>query len=821
MSKEEILAKVFLLDALYHIDCGYDYRVPSTLLQQVKVGAFVLVPFGGGNRRQIGIVWELQAIPVKEEGRPYKPVIAVLDEQLCLNAGMLGLCAYLKEHTFCTVGDAVKAVLPTCAFSKWEEYYERTEKRQPEKLSQRQILILRAVEEGDVSQSLLRAKFGAGVVRDIEQLLQDGLLVQTLQWKEQNRKYITRYYPNFESEALTAYLTDEGKLKSPKQQYALQMLLENPGMTSEELRGAGASTVSVKALIEKGMVRIEKSDLFRNPYEATETVCPTPVQLNQEQQAAYDALYSLYQTGEAKAALLYGVTGSGKTQVIRAMMDRVLADGKQVILMVPEIALTPQTMRIFLACYGNRTAVLHSGLSHGERYDAWRRMKKGEVDICIGTRSAVFAPFERLGMIIMDEEQEHTYKSDANPKFHARDVARFRCAHQKALMLLASATPSLESYHKAQSGAYTLVSLTKRYGDAHLPDTTIVDLRRELREGNRNPLGSVLSDAVAQTKADGNQTILFLNRRGYHASMTCPSCAEVVLCPHCSVALTFHKGRGNHGQLRCHYCGYRMDVPKTCPSCGQEKLIFHGYGTQQVEAALGETHPDLSVLRMDADTTVSKFAYEEMIERFRQKKADLLLGTQMVTKGHDFPDVTLVGVLNADQSLYLDDYRANEKTFSLLTQVIGRAGRGKQYGRAMIQTLHPDHPILQLAAEQDYDTFYQNEIALRKAMTFPPFCDLAVLHCVGKVEIELLEFTKKLFSYMKEFLQSDFKDVKVAIFGPMEAPLYKVNDKYRLRMVLKCRMNARTREWMRAVLRRAGDMTKKISVSVDVNPSAT
>ncbi len=817
----EVLATVFLLDATYWMDKGYDYRVPEPIREEIQPGVFVLVPFGGGNRRQLAVVWDLREIPVKEGGYYYKPVLAVLDRQLQLNEEMRRLCAYLKEHTFCTVGDAVKAVLPACAFSKWEEYYARTTIPLPEKLPQRQILILRAVEEGDVAQRVLRGRFGAPVIRDLESLVNAGYLRRTLLWKEQNRKYLLRFYLAVELEDLLRYTEGDLKLRSKKQIEVLQTIADNPGMSLDEIHSMGLSENSLKTLVQKGILRTEKQELYRTPYDAPEVCEPSPLQLNEEQQAAYDTLLSLYLIHMPRAALLYGVTGSGKTQVIRAMMDRVLADGKQVILMVPEIALTPQTMRIFLNCYGKRVTVLHSGLSLGERYDAWRKMKNGEVDICIGTRSAVFAPFDRLGLIVMDEEQEHTYKSDSNPKFHARDVARLRCTHQKALLLLASATPSIESYYKTESGSYTLIPLTHRYGDAALPDTNIVDLRNELRQGRRDPVGTVLAEALRETKADGNQSILFLNRRGYHATLTCPSCAEPLLCPHCSVALTYHRGGGTRGQLRCHYCGYRIEVPKNCPSCQYEHLVFQGFGTQQVEESLCSKNQDLKVMRMDADTTVSKFAYDEMLDGFRKGNADVLLGTQMVTKGHDFPNVTLVGVLNADQSLYLNDYRSNEKTFSLLTQVIGRAGRGKQYGRAIIQTCHPDHPILQLAASQDYEAFYRSEIALRKAMVFPPFCDLAVLFCAGKVEVELLEFTKKLFSYMKEFLEQDFKDVKVAIFGPMEAPLYKVNDKYRLRFVIKCRMNQRTREWMREVLKRAGEMTKKISVSVDINPSST
>lgn len=813
----EHLARVHLLDALYHLDKAYDYRLTDDLVDKVQVGDFVLVPFGGGNRRQIGLVTEIVKEPPKPNGFVYKPVFDVLDEAIRFNAEMLRICAYMKEHTFCTIGDAAKTLLPPCAFSKWEERYERTEKALYPTMNERTLSLLRQVEEGVDTLSGLQTVFGGGVSKELAALVKDGYLRYTWLWKEQNRKYVRRFFLNVDRETLLSLLGGEQKLRSEKQIQALQLVAENAGLTEKELCGLGVSAYSLKSLLEKGYVSAEKAEQMRNPYAVEDACEQKPVRLNAEQKGAYERLCTLLHSGRAQAALLHGVTGSGKTQVIRAMMDEILKEGRQVILMVPEIALTPQTVRIFLSCYGKRTAVLHSGLSEGERLDAWRRIKRGEVDICIGTRSAVFAPFTRLGMIVLDEEQEHTYKSDSNPKFHARDIARLRCAHQGALLLLASATPSLESYYKAQQGIYNLVTLKQRYGGATLPDTQIIDLRTEAKSGRISPIGRVLEDAVSLTHEDGNQSILFLNRRGYHSFLSCPSCGEVVVCPHCSVSLTYHKGYLS--QLRCHYCGYRREVPKTCHACGYEHLSFLGYGTQQAEEALGEALPELSVLRMDADTTVSKFSYEEMIDRFRNEKSDVLLGTQMVTKGHDFPKVTLVGVLNADQSLYLNDYRANERTFSLLTQVIGRAGRGDQHGRALIQTYQPDHPVLRLAAEQDYEAFYEKEIALRRATVFPPFCDLVSLTCSGKTEVEVMEVARHLLAYMKELIAGEYAAVKVVIYGPQEAPVYKMNDKYRLRFILKCKMNAATRKWMHLLLIRAGELTKKVSVSVDVNPN--
>ncbi len=818
----EQLAKVHLLDALYHMDKAYDYRIPAHLIEKIHIGDFVLVPFGGGNRRQIGVIFDLPQQSLMTNGFQYKPLFSVLDEEIRLNSEQIRLCHYLKEHTYCTIGDAIKAIMPACAFSKWIERYACSDKEPSQDLSLRTLSILRQVAEGNDTLAQLKTMFGAGVVNDLQTLVGQGYLQHTLLWKEQNRKYIKRVYLTKPHMFLLTYLEGNQKLRSSKQIHALQTVIEQEGLTPKELMTLGVSESSIKTLVQKGLLEIRQIECIRNPYQREEGApVPPPPTLNEEQQQAFERISNLYRTNHAHAVLLHGVTGSGKTQVIRAMIDFMLSKGRQVILMVPEIALTPQTVRIFITCYGERTAVLHSGLSAGERYDAWRRIKNGDVDICIGTRSAVFAPFSRLGMIVMDEEQEHTYKSDSNPKYHARDIARVRCAHQNAILLLASATPSLESYYKAKQGIYHLVTLTKRYGNATLPQTRILDVREEARQGILTPIGQVLAQELLDTKEKEQQSILFLNRRGYHSFLVCPSCGEVIRCSHCSVSLTHHKTKLGRGQLRCHYCGYRTDVPKKCPSCQFEHLTYTGFGTQQTQEYLTEHFPELSVLRMDADTTISKFSYEEMIEDFVSGKSDVLLGTQMVAKGHDFPKVTLVGVLNADQSLYVDDFRSNERTFSLLTQVIGRAGRAEKHGQALIQTYQPDHPVLQLAAKQDYVTFYEQEIALRKATVFPPFCDLTTLLCSAVSELELNEFCQALLEYMKELLQGDYSDVKVIIYGPMEPPIYKINDKYRLRFVLKCRMNQKTRDFVRLVLIRAGEFTKKVSVSVDVNPNHT
>ena len=569
-------------------------------------------------------------------------------------------------------------------------------------------------------------------------------------------------------------------------------------------------------------MELEKKVTYRIPYEAPKDPTPKDIKLNEEQQAAFDSLSGMLHSGDPHAALLYGVTGSGKTSVMLAAIDLALSLGRGVIVMLPEIALTPQTLGIFCARYGDRVAVIHSSLSQGERIDTHTLIREGKADVVIGTRSAVFAPVKNLGMIIMDEEQEHTYKSDTNPKYHARDIARFRCAESRALMLLASATPSIESYHRAIEGKYTLLTLKNRFGGAVLPEVTIADMREEVRAGNIAPVGNTLAEALIANKKKGEQSILFLNRRGYNQFLSCQKCGKAISCPRCSVSMTYHTKKGSYdqGYLSCHWCGMRTEVPRTCPDCGSEHIRFVGYGTQRVERDLTDLLPEAKILRMDTDTTATKNAYSDLLGQFRRHEADVLLGTQMVTKGHDFPDVTLVGVLLADASLYLDDFRAAERTFALLTQVIGRAGRAKKAGRAIIQTNNPDHDIIRLACAQDYESFYEREIKMRKLMTFPPYCDIVLMNIVSENENELALACKKLYEDFRQPAMKDYGDLPLVVFGPFEAPVYKVDGKYRMRMVIKCRLGQRCRALFSELLTNFGREAKgKTTLSIDFNPT--
>lgn len=587
--------------------------------------------------------------------------------------------------------------------------------------------------------------------------------------------------------------------------------------TLTELRETlNISPATMKNLAAKGIVSVCEREVYRNPYAGRGKVTD-PNSLSQEQQRASDELSSLAASGKPCAALLYGVTGSGKTRVIKSVIDNVIASGRSVILLVPEISLTGQTVDLFCGYFGERVAVIHSGLSEGERLDAWKRIRAHEVDVVIGTRSAVFAPLDNLGMIVIDEEQEHTYKSDMSPKYHARDIARFRCAKNNALMLLASATPSVESFQKAKTGVYSLVTLRERYGNAVLPEVLISDLREETSKGNISPIGEKLKSELSKNLEAGEQSILFVGRRGYNNFISCKMCGEVIECPNCSVSLTYHRERGEE-LLKCHYCGYTREVPDKCPSCGSEHLNRKGFGTQLVAEELSESFPKARILRMDADAAAGKFSHETILDAFRNHEADILIGTQMVTKGHNFPDVTLVGVVNADAALYLDDFRATERTFDLLTQVIGRAGRGVKPGRAVLQTYSPDNDTIILSARQDYEGFFDGAIKLRKQLVFPPYCDFILLSVTGEDEPEVLSTALKLDARLKELFAGEFSDSPAYVFGPMEAPVYKVNNVFRMRILLKCSAGKRMREMVRLLL--AEFAKGKASVGADINPSS-
>ena len=740
--------EVYLFDAPYHIDRPFDYLCGD----DVAVGSIVKVPFGRSNNLRLAAVTKVKD---SSDGEKLKSVHSVYDSRFSLSEEMLKLCLFMKGHTLCTFGEAVRCLIPAGALHET-----------PNVKVKKTCVLIKSASEVD---ELLSAKGRAGIRSEGQRIIIE-------------------------------YLRDIGSAD-------IELLRALPG----------TSYANISTLNEKGIIKIIESESIRNPYAEYARIRNTaPIELSPAQQTAYATIESELMSDSARAVLLFGVTGSGKTKVIMKAIDKTLSEGKGVIMLVPEIALTPQTVGIFCTRYGERVAVIHSALSQGERFDAWRRIKRGEVDLVIGTRSAIFAPLENIGMIVIDEEHEHTYKSESDPKYHARDIAAFRCGQNNALMLLASATPSLESFYKAQTGTYTLAPLRERYGGVRLPDAIVVDMREELRLGNMSPISDRLHKSLSEVYENDKQAILFLNRRGYSTQINCKECGEVLSCQRCSVSLTYHNGPDG-GKLLCHMCGYSQPVPKHCPYCSADRLSFLGYGTQKLEAELNKYLPDMSVLRMDADTTGTKMSYDRMLEDFREGRADILLGTQMVAKGHDFPRVTLVGVALADTSLHVSDFRAAEKTFSLLTQVIGRAGRATDGGVAVIQTYSPKNECLRLACLQDYEKFYEGEIALRRELSYPPFCDIVYLTLTSDDESELARESKRLSDLVVEKLRGDFSKLPFIVFGPFEAQVYKVNEKYRMRMVIKCKLNKESRLLFHQLLCEFST-ARRVTLSIDMNP---
>ncbi len=827
-------AGLHILKSPYHIDNTFDYFIPPQLRDEIYLGAFVTVPFGNANKREIALVISLKDFPDNPDLK-CKPIISICERLFSLSDEMQKLCLFMKEQTLCTIGDAVKSIIPSSVFTKAVEIFKPTQNecRDLKRTLDSPTLFIyeHLLKKGESDIEQLEMSFGPAAKPAIKTLLSEELITRELKIPEPSKKteaYISLAISQKDALDIIERKCESFKLRSLAQIGAVAHLYNNgiDEISEKELMyKCNLSYAQIKSLCDKGIFKRVQKEIDRSLgliAPSTDAREQKELILNDEQTKAYETLCSLADSGEAKAALLYGITGSGKTSVMLKTIDHVLACGKSVIVLLPEISLTPQTLEIFCSRYGERVAIIHSALSDGERLDNYRRIKSGNADVIIGTRSAVFAPLSNLGLIVIDEEQEHTYKSDQNPKYHARDIARFRCAYNNALMLLASATPSFESFYKAEQGIYTLIKLTKRYGKAKLPRVSIVDMRKAGNAVPNSPIGNALCEKLIQNKADKNQSILFINRRGYNNFLSCRSCGQAIFCPTCSVSMTYHTFKGSYdsGELRCHWCGRRMPVPEECPDCGSKHLARMGYGTQRVEQELHDLLPNAEILRMDTDTTSTKNAYSELLGTFRAGKADILLGTQMVTKGHDFPSVTLVGVLSADSSLFIDDYRAGERTFAMLTQVIGRAGRADKEGEALIQTSNPDHECIKLACAQDYESFYRNEIRLRKLLRFPPFCDIALITLTSSVEQDLAKASTILSSTLTELIKNEYMDLPLVTYGPFEAPVYKVENKFRMRMVIKCKLTKRSRSMFSTLLKSFTKAeTKAISISIDFNPS--
>ena len=743
------IAKIAVSGIPFRLDRPFDYAIPLDMKEKVQPGVRVEVPFTRANRRTEGIVLALAPIGAYEK---LKPISEVLDEAPILTQAQIKLALWMHERFFCTVYEAVKAMLPA---GLW---FKNGKRRVSDKYVTMAALAVPAEEAAEAA--------------------------------EQKRR------------------------RAPQQSELLRTLCAIGRAALPDLREfTGASLQSVRALRDAGLISLEDVPVYRRPEAPEGERQPLP-KLNSEQTKAFKGILKLAGGKKASGALLFGVTGSGKTTIYIRLIAEMRRRGKTAILLVPEIALTPQMLRTFSSHFGDDIAVLHSSLSAGERLDEWRRIKNGEAGVVIGTRSAIFAPAEDLGIIIIDEEQEDSYKSENAPRYHARDVAKFRCAQDNALLLLGSATPDVESRWRAEQGSYAYFTLSRRFNEQSMPSVEIVDMKRELRRGNGSSISERLRSEISENLERGEQSILFLNRRGANKLITCVDCGFTYSCPNCSVSLTYHSFSR---RLMCHHCGYTQRLDEHCPECGGT-LKYVGTGTQKLEEELHELFPDTPVLRMDTDTVAPAGGHDVLLERFQTERIPIMVGTQMVTKGLNFENVTLVGVISADQSLYAGDYRATERTFSLITQVVGRSGRFEKPGRAVIQTFTPENETIRQAARQDYESFYRAEIELRRLQALPPFTELLCITMSGREESPVLGCAAKA---RDELLDATRSESGVRVLGPAPLSVLRVNNNYRYRVTLCAPPGRGLRRFVADIVARysSDKQFRGVSVYADTNPS--
>ena len=810
-----LMIQVALDAAAFGYDLLYSYSVNAEQADRIAPGMRVAVPFGRGNRRRLAMVLKISREPA-EEGIVLKPVSALLDAEPVLTDELLMLVNWLHEHTFCTWYDAVRAVLPGGLQLRLEERYLPLEPPVGVRLTEKESNYLRMMQLAKSQRerdALVQVDGDSEKQKILASLVQKGCLLAVSEGKQlvgDSTKKMVRLSQGF--------LTNEEAYRpTPKQAQAVRVLQEHEALSVKECAYyAGVGETVVQNLVKAGIAEFYEAELLRVPRDAQVTVDPADTVLSAEQQAAYDAVAAEICARNAAAFLLHGVTGSGKTAVFEQLIALTLAQGRGVLLLIPEISLTPQVVQYFQSRFGNRVALIHSGLSLAQRLDTDKLIRRGEIQIVIGTRSAVFAPLPDIGLIILDEEGEHSYKSEQSPRYHAAEVAKARAKYHNAALVLASATPSLESRYLAERGVYRLLKMTKRYNQAPLPAVTIVDMNIERANGNGSPFSIALSEALYENLQRGEQSILLLNRRGYHTLLQCTKCYEPIYCPNCSVPMTYHK---TNGSLLCHYCGHVQPPVTVCPKCGNDRLRQMGFGTQKLEEELQALLPDAKILRMDADTTMTRTAYETGFRAFAKHEYDILCGTQMIGKGLDFPNVTLVGVVSVDKALFAGDYRSYERTFSLVTQVVGRGGRGKTAGRAILQTHMPDHYVLNLAAAQDYDRFYTEELALRRALMFPPVCDLCVIGFSGIWEERVRIAADRFIEILADTVRQQNLRLPLRVLGPVEAGYGRLNGKYRRRVLLKCKNTAEMRSFIRSLLEQAyaDKAFANISLFADMN----
>lgn len=806
-----MIAQVYVNTTNLNIDKSFDYLVPTALEGKISAGSRVRVPFGGANLPK-----EAYVTLLKEESSfsSLKQIRSVTDDFPVLTKSSMDLCFHMRERYFCTFSEAAALMLPPGTDAKFEEwislshkYYENIHFAKTSR--QQQLIKLLEENEGSAEMAQIKSALGKCARATVNTLIKKEICEKSFRDKRRANEKSVRVAFYCGEDEISTHIAQLEK-KAPKQAAALKALGEFSELSVPDIiASSGATRNAVEALFIKGLIDYREVEVLRNPLEGKSRAELPPLVLTDAQKKAADTVIGQ----GSKTFLLHGITGSGKTEVYMSIVSDALKKGKQAILLVPEISLTPQMTRRFFDRFGDSVAVIHSALSLGERLDEWRRIRRGDARVIIGARSAIFAPCEKIGVIIIDEEHEQSYKSESSPRYHARDIAHFLSKAHNCPLILGSATPSVESYYRAKCGEYTLIELLERYNKKPLPEVYIADMSNELKEGNKTVLSRLLASEMAQNLEKGEQTILFLNRRGYSTFVSCRDCGFVFTCPQCSVSLTYHK---NSDVLKCHYCGHCESIKNVCPKCGSAKVRDFGKGTQKAQEQILQIFPDAKLLRMDTDTTSTKRGHEKLLDKFAEEKTDILLGTQMVTKGLDFENVTLVGVLAADASLNIDDFRAQERTFNLITQVCGRAGRGAKKGRAVLQTYDAENRVLLLAAKQDYKSFFEDEIEYRRAFYYPPFCDIINITVSSSSKEDAESAANQVAMKLKMALRA-YEDC--IFYGPSAAPLSKIQGRHRYRLWIKCAADEALIAALRDVLhekdaKRTGDL----SIVADINP---
>ncbi|MCR5167626.1 MAG: primosomal protein N' [Oscillospiraceae bacterium] len=797
-------------------DSLYSYLVPDELYSAAEAGKRAVVPFGRGNKRRMAVILSVYDTDNADTGK-MKYLSALVDPSPIIGKEMLGMLLWLHEMTLCTYYEALSVLIPPGLAVNFTEKYSISDCPSAVRAGlSRQAADLYSsfaeVKNRREREMMISAAFEGSDRQYAEELLRNGVIYEYGELKQRTK-----------NESVTMvrltddYVCDPALFRlSRKQKAAVEILAENGAASVKELCYLCGSTPQViKNLIKCGAAESFEYDVI-SPSEAEAYKDPDDIVLTPAQQSVYDGISTLIELGKPSAALLFGVTGSGKTPVFAKLIQHTLSLGRNVIVLIPEISLTPQTTARFEALFGDMVSVLHSGLSMSRRMNEYKRIASGGSRIVVGTRSAVFAPLDNIGLIVIDEEGESAYKSGSSPRYHARDAAKKRCAYHNAVLLMASATPSVESYYNARCGRYKLFRMTERYSSRPLPKVDIVDMGTEEQCGTSGTFSARLVREISANLDAGEQSILLLNRRGYYTFISCSSCREPVKCPNCSIPLTYHK---INDRLICHYCGYSTEMIKRCPSCGSERMKLSGLGTQKLEDEISDLFPSARLLRMDADTTYSRYAYDRSFTAFENGEYDIMLGTQMIAKGLDFPNVTLVGVLSIDKALFCGDFRSYERTFSLIAQVVGRGGRGEKSGRAIIQTYVPDHYVINLAAQQDYEKFYEQESAMRKALIYPPYCDICVVGFSSADDRSADEASKLFLEMLADKVKAENITFPLRVLGPSRCVYEKINGQYRYRIIIKCRNTADFRSFIRE-LRKAACRTKAFSdirMYVDIN----